>query len=123
MRLYTLQLAKWREAVALDIPYLDTTVKSGDTLFSPTWDLLKRYKDGLISQNEYTTIFYQLMRESFQMNRERWLSILSQEKLAICCYCGNGHFCHRYLLVDIFSKIANQYGIPFTYMGELTKPK
>lgn len=101
-----------------DVPYLDVTVKSGDKVFAPTWDILMAYKDTK-DEEVYTKAYLELMRRSFKENRDRWLEVLNMEKVAIACYCHRGKFCHRYLLVDVFEKIANHLKIEFEYKGEI----
>ena len=119
MKLYTIQVQRWRRAKELDIPFEDVTVKSGNKLFAPTWPLLAKYKSKLITEEEYTESFYALMRDSLRNHPDEWDRLLSHETLAIGCYCPSGEFCHRYLLRDIFQKVAEARGIPFTYLGEL----
>lgn len=116
MELWTCQIAKWRKATN----FLDTTVKSGDKIFAPTWNLLGRYKTGQISSDEYKEEFIKLMRQSFINNKEYWLRVLSQETLTIACYCPAGRFCHRLILVELFRAVCEKYNIPFEYKGELT---
>lgn len=115
MKLYTCQMAKWRVA----INFLDTTVKSGDKLFAPTWELLNRYRNDIITSDEYEVEFITLMRKSFKDNREHWLTILSSDVLTIGCYCKAHGFCHRYILVKLFKSVCEIHNIPFEYMGEL----
>jgi len=119
MKLYTIRVQSWRRAKELDIEFLDTTVKSGNKLFAPNWPLLSKYKSGLIDDAQYTERFYELMRISYRDNPNEWARILSHDTLAIGCYCPSGGFCHRYLLVDIFRKVAKSHGIEFEYLGEL----
>ncbi|AFI55368.1 hypothetical protein TSMG0085 [Halocynthia phage JM-2012] len=115
MRLYTCQIAKWRKAEN----FLDTTVKSGDKLFAPTWNLLGLYRTGQINDEEYKTQFIELMRTSFTNNKDHWLKILNQEVLTIGCYCTPGKFCHRLILVELFKSVCLKYNINFEYLGEL----
>jgi len=49
---------------------LDITVKSGDRTFAPTWDMVKAYKAGRITQEEYTEMYHALMRRSYCNNRQ-----------------------------------------------------
>lgn len=119
MKIYTIQLAKWRNAVALDIPYLDTTVKSGEKTFAPTWEMVRDYKNGLITDNEYTEQYKQLMRESYRQNKDRWLEVANMEKVAFACYCSEGAFCHRLILKDLFKAVCQKEGIQFMYLGEI----
>lgn len=115
MELYTCQIAKYRKAPN----FLDITVKSGLELFAPTWDMVQRHKAGTLTDEEYTQLYYTLMRRSYSTNKAVWLDYLNQPTLTIGCYCTNGHFCHRYLLVDILSKVAVSNTIPFSYKGEV----
>lgn len=119
MKLYTIRVQSWRRAKNLDIPFIDTTVKTGNKAFAPTWPLLSKYKSKLIDADAYTERFYELMRISYRNNPEEWDEIMSHETLAIGCYCPSGEFCHRYLLKDIFQKVAESRGIEFEYLGEL----
>ena len=45
MKIYTIQISKWRKAEQLGVQFKDVTVKSGDKLFAPTWDFLMEYKN------------------------------------------------------------------------------
>lgn len=125
MRLYTIQLSQWRLAKELDIPLLDTTVKSGvaagNGLFTPTWEIVTGVKSGEITEAEYTEQYLILMRESYLNNRQRWLDVCQMPVVAIACYCPPGTFCHRHLLADCFERVCLRQGIAFTHEGELTR--
>lgn len=120
MELFTIQLAQWRVAKRLAIPLIDTTVKSGESTFSPTWDLVLNIKSGKITESEYTEGYFNLMRQSYTENPTRWLEVLGMECVAVACYCPVKCFCHRLLLVEIFEKLCLRHKIPFTYSGELS---
>ena len=119
MKLYTIALYNWRKAKKADVPLIDITVKSGDKTFSPTWDLLYRYRDGQCDEQEYVETYYQLMRKSFVQNRARWIELLESDTVAIACYCKPGKFCHRLLLKDILIVLAKHLDIEIEYLGEL----
>ena len=119
MRLHTFQLAKWRNVVALGIPYLDTTVKTGNSIFAPNWDIVMRVKSGAISEVEYTDRYKQLMRESFLANKLEWLETIKAPELAVACYCPSGRFCHRLILVELLEALCRAHSVPFEYAGEL----
>lgn len=108
-------MAKWRKATN----FLDTTVKSGDKRFAPTWDLLGRYRGGEIDEEGYEKEFLQLMRTSFKEHKEFWRETLSQEVLTIGCYCRAGKFCHRHILVEVFKRACEYFEIDFEYHGEI----
>ena len=121
MELYTIQVARWRLAKELDIQFVDTTVKSGDSVFAPTWPMVTAYKDGSLSESDYTKQYIELLRSSYREHRGDWLELLKLERAAIACYCKAGAFCHRMLLRDALEKVALANNLPFEYKGELTK--
>lgn len=100
---------------------MDTTVKSGFSIFAPTWDMVMDHKGHRITDEEYTRLYYERMNASWKANREKWMETLRMEEpVALSCYCKAGCFCHRYLLKDMFEKLCTKYQIPFYYYGELT---
>lgn len=121
MRLYTIQMARWRQAAMFGIQVLDTTVKSGDKVFAPSWAMVSDIKTGAITEAEYTERYVQAMRFSYRRNQERWLEVLNMEAVALACYCPAGVFCHRHLLADMLCKCAAKHKIPFELRGELAK--
>jgi uncharacterized protein YeaO (DUF488 family) len=94
---------------------LDITVKSGDKLFAPTWNLVMGYKNGTITEEHYTEGYLALMRLSYKRNREQWQALLARDSVTLCCYCKRGDFCHRVILAKILEKLGAQY------MGEKEK--
>lgn len=120
MKLHTMQIAKWRVAKERNIEMVDTTIKSGNKTFAPTWDIVTKFKRGAITADEYMVVYTKLMRESFKNNKEAWLEMCGKDEVAIACYCSTDNFCHRYALVDMFSRVCAVNNIPFTYMGEIT---
>jgi hypothetical protein len=107
---------------------LDTTVKSGEGVgatFAPTWDLVRDSKSGKISWEQYTDGYTRLMRMRYLDNQAAFEQVLnSQQNVVFTCYCNDcyeNHHCHRYLLVDIFRKLAESRGIEFEYIGEFGK--
>ena len=101
--------------------FLDITVKSGNKLFSPTWDLVMGIKNQTITKEDYIYKYKSLMRKSFLENKDEWLNILNRESLTLGCYCKQDSFCHRYILLEIFEKICEKYNIEFIYEGEINK--
>ncbi len=120
MDVYTIQMAQWRKAKKLGIGFLDTTVKSGDPVFSPSWEMVRGYKEGLIDERTYEVLYKKRMVHSFTQNPERWRSVIRGEPIALSCYCAPGVFCHRHLLTAMFKSICERREIPFTYHGEIT---
>lgn len=121
MKVWTIQVAQWREAEKRKIPFLDSTFKSGDPVFAPDRKLVMAYKAKEITEAEYTMAYTGAMRESFRNNRERWLEVCNMPEVAIACYCGADKFCHRHILVNFLIKVCESLGIEVERMGELRK--
>lgn len=121
MKLWTIQLGQWRLAKQKNIPMVNTTVMSGLPWLAPTWEMVKGHKAKILSDIEYTVEYVPMMALSQHVHREEWLQLAQMEEVAIACYCGEGNFCHRLLLVEIFKEFCEQEGIEFTYIGELNK--
>ncbi len=88
---------------------LNITVKSGDKTFAPTWDMVTKMRSGQMTQEEFKSKYYDLMRRSYKRNCSRWQSLLEKEEVVFVCYCPVGTFCHRYILVEILEKIGAIY--------------
>lgn len=110
LKIYTIQIpVAQRLGLAKDPRYLDTTVKSGDKTFAPTWEMVMGVKHGRITDEVYTQEYYDMMRASYRNNRQRWDEILSMEEVILACYCRQDSFCHRYLLKDMLVKCSAEY--------------
>lgn len=107
MKLYTFQLAKWRKVKALEIPYLDTSIKSGEWRLAPTKTLLYGYKYGDVTEEQYTTVYNALLKERYEKEPEYFKAILNKHTVAFGCYCPDGKFCHRHLLIKFFEGITD----------------
>lgn len=119
LKLYTIQLAKWRKAQAMGMPLVDTTVKSGLSAFAPTWDMLRDLKEGIITQEQYTELYLKKMQMSQTTVPVLWDRLVNMGTVSIACYCRAGKFCHRHVLKDILDRYCAQHGIHFEYMGEI----
>ena len=121
MELHTAQIAQWRTANERKLYFIDTTVKSGDSVFAPTWDIVMDHKSGRITDEEYTEVYRRIMRASYLRDPERWLEVCQMEHVCIACYCPRGKFCHRHILAGYLEKVCYKLNIPFTMRGELIK--
>jgi len=119
MDIYTIQIGKWRKAKALGFEVLNITVMNGEKRLAPTWDLLRAWQKGEVTEEEYRTEYFWLMRESLKANLEFWLDLSKKETLVLGCYCAPGLFCHRRLLVEIFTMFFASRGIIAEYKGEI----
>jgi len=97
---------------------IDVTVKSGLAVFAPTWSMVMGYKNGVLSEGEYTQRYGRMMRKSLLENTSEWLGILRKEKVALLCYCSSGSFCHRHLLKGYLLKVGEKKGIPVEIIEE-----
>lgn len=87
----------------------DITVKTGSKIFAPSWKIVMDYKNGKISEQEYTFNYCGMMKNSYKEHRSDWDALLSKDKIVLCCYCPAGAFCHRLLLAKILVKLGAEY--------------
>ena len=68
----------------------------------PSWDLVKRYKDGIIDEASYTAEYIAML----ETNKDAILSqiLVLPDNSILCCYEGPGKFCHRHILADWLNK-------------------
>lgn len=102
-------------------PGLDITVKSGDQVFAPTWDIVMGLKHGDITWEQYVEKYYELMRNSYLHNREHWMEILNKDEVTFLCYCTDPSKCHRTLLSEMFIKVGKSLNHKVVYLGEKNK--
>lgn len=119
--LYTIQMGKWRDLKDTGIQLVDVTLKSGNRAFSPDVNLLRDYKSGVINDVEYTERFDKLMLESLIVNRPEWLGLLTKGRIALACYCGKEHFCHRNLLSGYIKDLGVSMNVTVNLKGEYIK--
>jgi uncharacterized protein YeaO (DUF488 family) len=98
--IHTAQMSKMG---SVDNP-LDITVKSGDEVFAPTWKMVMDYKNGLISETEYTRQYKQMMYKSMITNKNRWDEVKESAIITLLCYCPTGAFCHRHILAELLDE-------------------
>lgn len=117
--IYTGQIAKSKAYRSSGLRVIDTTVKSGDKVFAPTWQIVLDVKKGAITPEEYTVVYHRMMQESYANNNQHWRNLLlSKEPVVICCYCAAGKFCHRHLLIEYLLKAAINFNIGVNFKGE-----
>ena len=99
---------------------LNTTIGSGTGLgkvFAPTWDMVNASKSGLISWDEYTQQYRNLMRKRYVQQRKSFNAVIHLQEIVLLCYCNKSE-CHRYLLADILKQVAEHQGIRVIEAGE-----
>lgn len=92
---------------------LNITVKSGDKIFAPEWNMVMQHKQRKISDEEYIKRYVNLMRKSLRENPQKWEDLIRRERVVLTCYCQEGKFCHRVLLAKMLEKSGAKY------MGEV----
>lgn len=118
IKVWTIQMSKWRLARDKDIYFLDITAKSGMLAFAPKFSDVMAYKRGELSEEEYTRIYLERMEESKRLFPLKWSSLAKRPQIAFACYCKAGVFCHRHLFVDIVEKHFS-LEVEILRMGEL----
>lgn len=87
---------------------LDITAKSGDRVFSPTWDMVKYFKAERLSWESYEAMYHHRMRNSYKENRARWNEVLAMDEVVLVCHCKTDKYCHRRLLAKYLGKCAER---------------
>lgn len=69
---------------------------------APDWEgLLKPYKEGLISDFEYTRRYLAYLDGNREKITEEFRQITAEHgTVVLLCWCGKGRFCHRRILAD-----------------------
>lgn len=114
MKVYTYQISQWRRFQHMGIPMIDTTVKSGAIQLAPDWRMVMSWKQGQMSDLEYTHHYKAILEYWWFQDPYYFEWLLQLPVVAFGCYCKANTFCHRYLLVDFISAVAD-----IEYRGEL----
>ncbi|MBT3300773.1 MAG: hypothetical protein HN381_00020 [Bacteroidetes bacterium] len=86
----------------------DITAKM-KTPFSPTWSMVKDYKEGRTNQKEYSDLYADLMNKSYITNHNAWRDVLNMNNVTFVCYCNPNSFCHRFLLAQYLEILGAKY--------------
>ena len=124
MKLYTVSLSQYRECEKLNIPLHSITRwgKTTDPIFAPSVALLKAFKAGEATQEQYVNRYRAEMAQSCVINRNYWINFIeTNESIAIACYEKYGDFCHRYMLARMLEIFGKYYNYKIDYLGEITK--
>jgi len=112
-------MSNWRLAKDKGISMLDITVKSGLQAFAPTWENLRLYKAGQMSQQEYTRRYYDKVLSLNAGMNESWRVLSQNKEFALACYCRAGEYCHRHLFAVLAVTYLQNQGHQVQFMGEL----
>ncbi|MCQ1534678.1 hypothetical protein FTO70_03015 [Methanosarcina sp. KYL-1] len=96
-----------------DAFFVDVT-RSRKSILSPSWNLLNDYKNGLVDWTGYTERFKEEMEKPKAVREMLGIAKKAQKKdVFLVCFEGPlaGDKCHRFILLDLISKIAIEHGI------------
>jgi hypothetical protein len=119
MEAYTGQMGRWRSIMRYEVEIIDTTVKTGTSIFAPNWDMVMDVKGGRITEAQYTEQYHSLITNRIRHYEGIVLQEVSRKSGCFCCMCPHGAFCHRLLLMPILNDFCVYQSIPFIYKGEL----
>lgn len=119
--IWTIQLGQWRAAAESGIEMIDVTAKSGIKEFAPPFQEVMNYKEGRLSQLQYTDMYMRRMRDSRAQSKAEWKKLIKHKRMAIACYCGAGQYCHRHLFVVNLKQYLEELGHKVNIRGELRK--
>ena len=85
-------------------------------IFGPSWNLLKSYQGGYITQEKFKERYLTEMRHLYRSTTilKTFAQECIEQDVVLCCYCKQGTFCHRDILKQILEKIIenlNKYNI------------
>jgi hypothetical protein len=82
---------------------VDVIVKSAKGFarsFAPTWNMVMGYKNGTLTDEQYTEQYMKILRV---VSVEAWRWLYRQAvngEVILLCFCRDGQFCHTHLLID-----------------------
>ena len=97
-----LRLSSWANtprgiAISASVPPWATVQGKVDCLV-PTWEMVRAYKAGRLSQADYVEQYRDLLAERWA-HVTAWLDSLDADQdLTLCCWEPAGRFCHRQLV-------------------------
>jgi len=74
--------------------------------FMPTWDLVNRYKSGLVTKEDYLDEYLKIL-ESRKESVLSSIEELKNKNVVLLCHEPPGKFCHR----QVVSLILNKFGV------------
>jgi hypothetical protein len=103
-----LRLSSWSAArrgvsISLSVPAWASAAGSVPCLM-PTWEMVRGYKAGRLSQDDYVHQYRDLLAERWA-DVEAWLASLDADQdVTLCCWEEAGHFCHRQLVALLVNR-------------------
>ena len=116
--LWTVQTPRWRKIGRAGVKLVDTSVMTGIKVFAPHWHDLRAYKEGKLSEEEYTERYLEKMYDSQVYHKDAWNRLSVYPWVAYGCYCKPGEFCHRHLFKELAKTWLEGMGWTPKLMGE-----
>lgn len=120
MKIWTIQLSRWRLAKQAGIEIVNITAKSGEQCFAPCFQAVMEYKQGVVSEATYTSMYVERMRESFRRDLQKWEALKGKRNVAYACYCRENEFCHRHIFVGLLTRYLDKEQIAYELLGEVS---
>ena len=80
---------------------------------APDWELVKAFRSGMLSQEEYSAAYRRGLEESWG-EVQSWLSSLSpDEDITLLCHEPEGKFCHRRLIGELVKRYRPDVPVDF----------
>ena len=70
----------------------------------PEWGLVKAYRSGRISQEQYSSQYFRALEERWDEVSEWMSGLRPEEDYTLLCHEREGEFCHRRLVADLVRK-------------------
>lgn len=105
------EITKWKNRGAMAIDVTVKNAKGATKELAPTWALVMGYKEGRLTEEEYTSQYRNRLKNAQKKSPEKWRNtILNNEgkTLVFACMCRPGDFCHRILLRDEMVRFARE---------------
>lgn len=81
------------------------TVKYKMKELAPSWDLLNKFRQELITEEDYVRIYNeQLSKLNAKVIYSRLMQMTGGKEPILMCHCGKEYFCHRHLVAEWFKK-------------------
>ncbi len=108
MNIYTAH-CRYKGVDRIDIT-VKGSVKPGEIL-APTWEMVKRYRAGTLSQWDYAVQYFSLIVGRVNALSPAWRNeldeiIMNREQITLVCFCPSGEFCHRILAARMIENMG-----------------
>lgn len=92
---------------------------------SPTLEILTKYKQKQITEDEYTEMYYRDVLDHLDQREviHELMELSGHKPVVLCCYEGRGRFCHRHLAADWLNDTDGELPEPVVELPPPSKGK